>query len=211
MADLDAARIAAAALDLADAQGAKGFTMRAVAEALGVAPMSLYHHVADKAALAALVVDAAMSERPLPAPTGDWREDMWETARWMRDVTFAHPGAAHVRSQYQVWTRSMLGVAERWVGVWQQSGLPLELAVRGATTSSVAIFGVVDAEARLAGLEIPDDAVLTWMPNARLLLTTRHDPQANFELLVRSLIDGLHARLSEDAALDERPARRRAR
>ena len=80
--ELDAARIAAAALAVADAQGAGGFTMRAVAEALGVTPMALYHHVEDKAALAALLVDAAIRQHPLPPPTGVWRDDLWTIARW---------------------------------------------------------------------------------------------------------------------------------
>jgi len=211
VADLDVERIAAAALAVADERGARGFTMRAVAEALGVSPMSLYHHVADKAALAALVVDAAMSERPLPAPTGDWREDMWQLARWTREMTLAHPVVGHLRNQHKVWTQSMLGVSERWVSLWQQTGLPLELAVRAAVTSSLAVLGAVDEEARLAHMDVPDDSLLNWMPNARLLLTTRHNPAANFELLVRSVIDGLHARLAEEDARAARAPKRARR
>ena len=106
MAELTRERIARAALDVADAQGATGFTMRAVADCLGVTPMALYHYVDDKAGLVALLVDAALSDRPLPSPTGSWQEDLWGVAQWMRDTTLAHPAVARLRKDYSVWTSS---------------------------------------------------------------------------------------------------------
>src|SRR4051794_24523000 len=92
-ADLDAARIAAAALAVADKTDVDGFTMRAVADVLGVSAMALYHHVPDKAGLVKLVADAVLTECPLPNPTGDWREDLWQMASWTRDRMLAHPTA----------------------------------------------------------------------------------------------------------------------
>jgi hypothetical protein len=41
----------------------------------------------------------------------------------------------------------------------------------------------------------PADDSLAWLPNARLMFDTDHDRDAEFELVVRALIDGLHARL----------------
>jgi AcrR family transcriptional regulator len=195
LAELDRERIAAAALAVADARGFDGFTMRAVAEVLGVTPMALYHHVADKAALATLLVEAAINAQPLPASTGGWREDLWGIAKWMRASTRAHPVVAHIRRTYGVWTASSLQIAERWLGLWQQSGLPLAQALTAATTSSLAVVGMVEEEAILAGMKRPSEAQLSWLPNARMLFGARPDRDANFELLVRALIDGLHARL----------------
>ena len=108
MAELTLKRIAEASLAVADEQGASGFTMRAVADHLGVTPMALYHHVTDKAGLVAVLVDEAIAERPLPAPTGIWQDDLWEVARWMRESTLAHPAVGRLRSAYHVWTRSIL-------------------------------------------------------------------------------------------------------
>ncbi|HEX4096447.1 MAG TPA: TetR/AcrR family transcriptional regulator [Caulobacteraceae bacterium] len=195
MGELDRDRIAAAALAVADERGFEGFTMRAVADALGVTPMALYHHVADKAALAALLVEAAINAQPLPAPTGDWREDLWGIAQWMRSSTRAHPVVAHIRRSYGVWTESSLQITERWLSLWQQSGLPLDSAVTAATTSSLAIVGIVAEEAILTGMKRPSEAQLSWLPNARMVFNARPDRDANFELSVRALIDGLHARL----------------
>ena len=192
---LDRGRIATAALAVADARGISGFTMRAVAEALGVTPMALYHHIADKAALAALLVDAAISEQPLPPPTGAWQDDLWTMAKWTRASRAAHPVVAHLRRAYHVWTDATLQMTERWLSLWQQSGLPLEKALIAATTSSLAIVGLVEEEALLRGMARPDAAALSWLPNARLMFDAPHGADAAFELVVRSLIEGLHARL----------------
>ena len=96
MPELSPDRIAAAALAVADAGGMSGFTMRAVADALGVTPMALYHHVKDKSALAALAGRRGDREQPLPQPTGEWANDLWTMARWT--PTAAAPTRSSPRS-----------------------------------------------------------------------------------------------------------------
>lgn len=204
MAELTKKRIAEAALAVADEHGSKGFTMRAVAEKLDVTPMALYHYVADKAALVALVVDEAISERPLPAPTGSWREDLWVVARWMRDSILAHPAVIRLRDTYHVWTPSIFPLTERWLSIWQQSGLDLDDAVLAAAASSSAIIGFVEQELILHETKPPDDAMLSSFPNARFAFAARRNGAEEFELVVRSLIEGLHARRhSEEDPRDE--------
>ena len=194
MAELDTDRIAAVALALVDARGVAGFTMRAVADQLGVTPMALYHHVKDKAALAALVVEAATLERPLPAAAGDWRDDLYAMARWMRESRMAHPNAGRLRNTYDIWTRSILQLTDRWMGLWRRSGLAHEAAARAATLSSLAISGFVDQELVIAEMAPPDAEMLAWLPNARLAFTSSGDRDAEFEMVVRAVIEGLHAR-----------------
>jgi AcrR family transcriptional regulator len=196
MAELTTQRIAAAALLVADEHGASGFTMRAIADAVGVTPMALYHHVEDKAALVALLVDAAISERPLPPPTGSWRDDLWGMACWMRESSVAHPAVARLRSDYRVWTSSIFPMTERWLSIWQQSGLELDAALLAASASSTAIIGFVEAELSLEELELPDDTQLASFPNARLAFRLERDGAREFELVVRSVIEGVHARLT---------------
>ena len=193
---LDTRRIAAAGLRVADRGGVTGFTMRAVAEELGVTAMALYHYVPDKAGLVALMVDAAIVERPLPPPTGVWRDDLWNIAAWMRQTSLDHPALGKLRQSYRVWGPSILRVTERWLAVWQQSGLPLTEAVTAAATSSLAITGLVQEEAAYDQTDWPTaEGDLALLPNARLVFTQQRDRFADFELLVRALIDGLHARL----------------
>jgi len=197
MAKLDTDCIAEAALAVIDDQGLSGFTMRAVADALGVTAMALYHHIRDKAALAALIVDAAIRKNPLPPPTGKWRDDLWTMAKWMRENTLAHPAFIHLRRAYHVWTSATLTMTEHWLSLWQQSGLDLEKAVLAAKTSSMAITGFVDEEMISRELLSPDDATLSLLPNARVMFESGRNRETEFELAVKSLIDGLYARLSK--------------
>ena len=87
------------------------------------------------------------------------------------------------------------------MSLWHQSGLSLDVALRAAVSSSLAITGIVDVELLLLGMQRPEGAALTWVPNARRAFNLERDPDADFELVVRSLLDGVYARL---AAADAR-------
>ena len=63
------------ALTLTAEHGLGALTMRAVAGAVGVTQMSLYHHLADKGALIDLVADAVVAGVPMPAEDLAW--DRW--------------------------------------------------------------------------------------------------------------------------------------
>ena len=77
------ARILAAGLAVADAEGAGALTMRRVAAELGSStPMSLYRYVGSKDGLVDLMLDAVYGEVELPdGPSGDWRADLETVAR----------------------------------------------------------------------------------------------------------------------------------
>jgi AcrR family transcriptional regulator len=211
MAELTPGRIAAAALVVADEKGAAGFSMRAVADRLGVTPMALYHHVTDKAALVALLVDQVIAERALPPPTGAWRDDLFELARWMREATLAHPAIGRLRNDHQVWTPSIFPMTERWLSLWQQSGLDLETAMVAASATSTAIIGFVEQEMIQASTVVPDEVMLASFPNARFAFATERDGAREFELVVRSLIDGVRASLlTAGAGVQSTPRDRRS-
>ena len=196
MARLDADQIVAAAWKVVDRGGIAAFTIRTVADELGISAMAIYHHVPNKAALAALMVEAANNERPLASPTGDWKEDLWLQARWLRDTRKAHPVISVLHREYRVWSSSLLRITERWVNLWQQSGLELNKALVAARASSQAIVGMVDEEAAYEADEPPSEELLAWAPSVRSMFEKDHCQDGLFELTVRSIIDGLHMRLS---------------
>ena len=210
--DLNADLITKTALAVADEHGVKGFTLRAVADALGVTPMALYHYVPDKAGLVSLVVDAALASRALPTPTGVWQDDLWELARWTRQIMRDHPAVGKLRQTYQVWTPSVFPITERWLGIWQQSGLPLDEAVTAAVVTSLALTGIAAEEHAVGQMKLPDASMLTMLPNARLVFMVERDADADFELVARALIEGVHARLQADvgaaASKPPRPGRK---
>jgi AcrR family transcriptional regulator len=84
-------RVLSGALAVADAQGADSLTMRLLAEHLGVKPMALYHHVANKSEIIDGIVDLVFSEIELPSISGQWRPEMARRARSARQVLRRHP------------------------------------------------------------------------------------------------------------------------
>jgi AcrR family transcriptional regulator len=85
--------IARAAIAIADAEGFEALSMRRVARELGAGTMTLYHYVATKDELLALVDDAIMSEIVVPddeLPRG-WRNGMREIAHRTKNAFVAHP------------------------------------------------------------------------------------------------------------------------
>jgi AcrR family transcriptional regulator len=76
-----------AAIALADAEGLAALSMRRVAEALGLSPMSLYTYVPSKAELLDLMLDRIAGEQASPdEPVEGWRARLEQIARqgWTR-------------------------------------------------------------------------------------------------------------------------------
>ena len=86
-------------------------------------------------------------------------------------------------------------MTERWFSVWQQSDLDFDAATLAASTSSMAIVGLVEEEQVIGAATRPDAKLLGSWPNARFAFHRERDRDAEFELVVRALIEGLHTRL----------------
>ena len=90
-------RVFRAAIVVADAGGIESLTMRKVADELDVEPMSLYYHVANKAAILDGVVETLVGDiedalgrlDPLPDTT-DWRTALRRRILTARDVMLRH-------------------------------------------------------------------------------------------------------------------------
>ncbi|WP_020671312.1 TetR/AcrR family transcriptional regulator [Amycolatopsis nigrescens] len=89
---LTVARIADAAIELADADGMAAVSMQQVAGRLDVTKMALYRHVANKAELVAVMTESAIGAPPdLRKVPGSWRSRLQEWARQMRETWQRHP------------------------------------------------------------------------------------------------------------------------
>jgi len=89
--------VVAAATDLADTEGLEAVTMRRVAQALGVAPMTLYTYVPGKAELLDLMLDAAYGRMPLADTSGQpWRQRLIAIAEENWVLFKIHPWASTV-------------------------------------------------------------------------------------------------------------------
>src|ERR1700710_2377371 len=106
-------RVLQAAVTLADEAGLDGFSMRGLAQELGVVPMALYKHVANKDELLDGMVDLVFAEIALPAIGPDWRSEMRGRAVSTRAALKRHgwaiglmetqnPGPANLRNHNAV-------------------------------------------------------------------------------------------------------------
>jgi AcrR family transcriptional regulator len=86
-----------AATDLADREGLEALTMRRVAQALGVAPMTLYTYVPGKAELLDLMLDAAYGSMRRTDTSGQpWRRRLTTIAQENKELFENHPWVANV-------------------------------------------------------------------------------------------------------------------
>src|ERR1022692_3915131 len=90
---LSGGRVLSAAGPLADEDGLEGFSMRRLAQELGVVPMALYKHVANKDELLDGMVDIVFSEIELPSEDLDWRSAMRRRAISTRAALKRHSWA----------------------------------------------------------------------------------------------------------------------
>ena len=83
-------RVVQAAIQHADAAGLDALTMRQVAGMLGVAPMALYRHIANRDDLIDEMVDVLFGEIVLPLGGVHWKTAMRDRALSVRDVLAHH-------------------------------------------------------------------------------------------------------------------------
>jgi AcrR family transcriptional regulator len=86
-------RVLRAAVAIADVTGIGSLTMRSLAHELGVKPMALYHHLANKEEILDGIVDLVFSEIERPSADGDWRSEITRRAESARQVLRRHPWA----------------------------------------------------------------------------------------------------------------------
>ncbi|WP_084958004.1 TetR/AcrR family transcriptional regulator C-terminal domain-containing protein [Thermoactinospora rubra] len=139
-------RIVAAAVEVADAEGLAGLSMRKVAERLGFTTMSLYRHVPGRDQLVDLMRDAVIGEPPaLPAPPveGGWRERLEAFARQGWELRRRHPWLAEARGTRRLPGPNAVASYERMLAALAGTGLsPAEVI------AAVGLVGrFVDAEA----------------------------------------------------------------
>lgn len=88
-----------AAIELADAEGLAGLSMRRIATQVGIATMSLYRHVSGRDELVTRMLDAVFSDYPPPAvPLARWRDNAEVSARAMWAACQRHPWLANALS-----------------------------------------------------------------------------------------------------------------
>jgi AcrR family transcriptional regulator len=153
---LSIARVLQAAVALADEAGLEAFSMRGLAQELGVVPMALYKHVANKEELLDGMVDIVFSEIELPPGDLDWSSAMRRRAISTREtlkrhswaigmMESRHPGPANLRNHNAV------------MGCLRKAGFSFTMAIHAYSVQDAYIYGFALQE-RDTGFETPDSA-----------------------------------------------------
>lgn len=123
--DLTLAEVVDRAIEIAQAEGEHGLTMRKVATACGVTPMALYHHVENKEALLTQIVDRIVADAigNLDSTHTDWRTDLVEFCSRYRQGFIDHPTAAQVYIRRPVLSTSLARCTELMFEAFERAGM----------------------------------------------------------------------------------------
>lgn len=142
-------RVVAAGMALADGQGLGAVTMRSVADALGVKPMSLYRHVGGKEDLLDGMVDAVFAEVALPDTEGYWRGELRARAVSVREVLSRHRWALGLMESRTSPGTATLRHHDAVVGVLLNGGFTPAATARAFTVLDAYVYGFALQEASL--------------------------------------------------------------
>jgi AcrR family transcriptional regulator len=130
-------RVLRVAVDLADRVGADALTMRRLAEQLGVVPMALYKHVANREELLDGMVDVIVreieDELPRAGAPGasdadvDWRTSVRRRVLAARRTFQRHPWSRRVIESRTTKTSAVLDYIEQFSGLLLAGGLSADL------------------------------------------------------------------------------------
>jgi TetR/AcrR family transcriptional regulator, tetracycline repressor protein len=220
---LDPEQVVRAGLELLDAEGFDGLTMRRLAERLGVQAASLYNHVADKGELLARMADAICAEIPDLDPARSWREQAETLARHTRRALMRYRDGARVMAATPPLGPQRLRLIEQGLRAGVAAGLPGPNIADAAFVLNSYIVGFVLDEAggeprdpaaarrqREAGRQfmqsLPKEQFPTLVALADALMNS--PSERRFELGLAALLDGLEQRLGLSGARKRPNARR---
>lgn len=140
------------ALRMIRADGVESLSMRKLAQALGVAPMSLYHHVRNRDELIERVMDALLARIATPLPHAEgWQEQLRVLGMAILDLLAWHPGIARA-----ITVRPPTAEARRLTrytaDVLLAAGFDQHVAALCLATYHTYLYGVLSAQAQITNL-----------------------------------------------------------
>jgi AcrR family transcriptional regulator len=124
---LSTQRVLRAAVALADAGGVEALSMRKLAQQLGVVPMALYKHVANKDELLDGMVDVVVGEIDPPPEGTDWKTAIRRRVLSARSALLRHPWASRVLESRTDPTPTVLQYMDSMIGIFRAGGFSIDL------------------------------------------------------------------------------------
>jgi Tetracyclin repressor-like, C-terminal domain/Bacterial regulatory proteins, tetR family len=129
------------AIDRADQGGLDALTMRSLAQELGVAPMALYNHVANKDDLIDAMVDVVFGEIGVPSGGGDWKTALRRRAISVRDALLRHRWAIGLMESRRRPGPANLRHHDAVIGRLRAAGFSVEMAAHAYSLLDSYIYG----------------------------------------------------------------------
>ena len=126
-ATLSRGRVLWAAVALADKAGIESLSMRKLAEELGVVPMALYKHVANKEELLDGMIDVVVGEIDPPVRGIDWKTAIRQRILSARRALLRHPWASQVIESRTNPTPDLLEYMDSMIELFRAGGFSIDL------------------------------------------------------------------------------------
>jgi AcrR family transcriptional regulator len=191
-----------AAVALADDGGVEALSMRKLAQDLGVVPMALYKHVANKDELLDGVVDVVVAQIEPPASGTPWKSAVRQRILSARQVLLRHPWAARVIESRRAPTPAVLAYLDSMIGLFRGGGLSVDLTHHVMHTMGSRILGFSQElfDDNSGGEPPPPELIQAFPHVAEMAMAAAHTPdvigsgcddQFEFEFALDLLLDGI--------------------
>lgn len=138
---LDRDRLLRAAMAIADAEGNAALTIRSLAKELGVKPMAIYHHVANKDEILDGITDMVFGEIDLPSTETDWKTAMRRRAISARRVLARHSWAIPLMESRTNPGPETLRQHDAVIGSLRRAGFSIEMTAHAFSLIDSYIYG----------------------------------------------------------------------
>jgi AcrR family transcriptional regulator len=201
-------RVLSAAVSMADQVGVESLSMRRLAQELGVVPMALYKHVANKEEMLDGMVEVVVSEIDPPVRGTDWKTAVRQRILSARRTLLRHPWASQVIESRTAPTPAVVKYMDDMIGLFRAGGFSIDLTHHAMHAMGSRLLGFTqelfddtadaDPEAELEVWEGMSDA---YPHIAELVKAVTHDEasvvgrgcddQFEFEFALDLMLDGL--------------------
>jgi AcrR family transcriptional regulator len=200
-------RVLEAAVALADRDGADGLSMRRLAAELGVVPMALYKHVANKDEMFDGMIDVVVDEIDPPRTDADWKTSVRERILSARRALLRHPWASRVMESRTAPTPTVMAYFDSMIQMFLDGGFSIDLTHHAAHVMGSRLMGFAQElfNDQSDGAPIPDEMAAQmgeiFPAIYRIYLEITHDDastvgpgcddQFEFEFALDLILDGL--------------------
>lgn len=146
---LDTGAVIDAAVELSRGAGLTTWSLRDLAERLGVAPSVIYHHVGGRELLSQHVVERVLALVGLPTRVMPWRQWFREALFPIRPVLAAYPGTARWMLLHGPVLTGLSPVIDAGIASLRRAGFGRNAALACSSLANMAVMTIAAADDRV--------------------------------------------------------------